>query len=128
MYLIVLFGALMMALSATIIIWPGAWADGIVRFSQWRWFHPFEVLTRLAFGIAFLKFGPLTANPATMEVIGWVLVAVGIGLALTPPSLHRKFALWSAHAFRHIFRPAGIATLLFGGFIVLSALRGYSPT
>ncbi|NND45676.1 MAG: hypothetical protein HKN58_10155 [Xanthomonadales bacterium] len=124
MYFIAIFGMLMMVFSIAIIINPTAWAEAIVRFSQWRWFHPFEIVSRLAFGAAFLRWGSETAHPALMQVIGWVLLAVGLGLALTPPSQHRRFAAWSAGAFHKVFRPAGIGSLLFGAFITWSAYRG----
>ena len=124
MYLIAFFGALMVLLSVVMIINPGYWARGIVTFSQAAWFHPFEILSRLAFGAIFINFADQTRYPTLVSVIGYLLVAVGVGLSLTPPSKHRQFAVWSAKKFKPFFRPSGAASLVFGMFLIYAALWG----
>ncbi len=122
MYLIAFFGALMVALSCVMILSPKAWSDGIVRFSEKPYFHPFEVLSRILFGVVFIAFADQTRYPTLNTAIGYLLTLVGLGLLLTPPSQHRRFAVWSAKRFRHVFRPAGLASLVFGMFIVYTAM------
>ncbi len=124
MFLIALFGALLMVLSIIMIIRPSAFAAGIVRFSQMRYFHLFEIISRLLAGVAFICFADDTAYPGLTGVMGWVLLGVGIGLILTPSTLHRRFAVWSAMSFRNLFRPAGVASLAFGAYIVYTAVMG----
>jgi hypothetical protein len=124
MYFIAFFGALMAILSVVMIINPGYWARGIVTFSQAAWFHPFEILSRLVFGVLFINFADQTRYPTLILIIGYVLVAVAVGLSLTPPSKHRRFALWSAKKFEPFFRPSGVASLAFGVFLVYVALGG----
>lgn len=122
MYAIAFFGALMMAFSIWMISQPDAWADAIVRFSEKPYFHPFEIISRIIFGVIFLRFAEQTLYPQLMTIIGYVLIAVGIGLTFTPPSRHRQFAVWSAEKFKNTFRPAGFASLAFGGFLIYAAL------
>ena len=55
--------------------------------------------------------------------IGYLLVAVALGLTLTPPLKHKQFAVWSAHKFIKIFRYAGIFSLLFGAFLIYASLK-----
>lgn len=126
MYLIAFFGALMILLSAVMVVNPAYWSEGIVRFSQKPYFHPFEILSRLIFGAIFIVFSDQTFYPVIMLVVGYLLVAVGAGLLITPPSKHKQFAVWSAQKFKQTFRPAGAISLAFGVFIVYSAIRGSS--
>ncbi len=122
MYLIAFFGVLMVALSCVMIASPKAWSDGIVKFSEKPYFHPFEVISRILFGIIFIAFADQTRYPTMNSTIGYLLTLVGVGLLLTPPVRHRRFAVWSAERFRHIFRPAGLVSLVFGMFIVYTAI------
>ncbi len=124
MYGIAFFGLLMAALSGSMISNPDGFARGIVRFSEARYFHAFEILSRLAFGAVFLVYSDQTQFPTTMRVVGLLLVAVGAGLLLTPPARHRQYAVWSADRFRRLFRPAGVLSMAFGVFIVYAALTG----
>jgi hypothetical protein len=106
------------------IINPEYWSAGIVKFSEKRWFHPFEIVSRFAFGLVFVVFANQTLYPQLMSFIGYLLIAVSAGLLSTPPSTHRKFAVWSAERFRNLFRPLGFVSLLFGAFLIFAALRG----
>lgn len=124
MYVILVFGALTILISAVIIARPAYWSEAIVHFSEWRYFHPFEIITRLAMGGLFIIFAQDTAYPTAITIIGAVILAVGLGLMITPPSLHRRFALWSAEKFHPAFRPLGVGSLLFGLFLIYAALHG----
>jgi len=125
-YLIALFGVLLVLFSVVMMANPGCWSRGIVKFSELDYFHPFEILSRLLFGVIFITFADQTLYPVMMSVIGYVLVAVGIGLSLTPPSKHRRLAVWSAQRFKSVFRPAGALSFVFGIFIIYAALCGTS--
>ncbi|WP_456424661.1 hypothetical protein [Rhodocaloribacter sp.] len=124
MYIIALFGILMVLFSAVMVIAPEYWSSGIVRFSEKAYFHPFEILSRLGFGVIFIVYSEQTLFPDVMLGIGYLLAAVGSGLLITPPSQHKRFAVWSAQKFKRTFRPAGVISLAFGVFIVYAALRG----
>jgi len=122
MYAIACFGILMMLISAVMVINPEYWSDGIVRFSEKTYFHPFEILSRLGFGTILIVFSDQTLYPSVMLGVGYLLVAVGIGLLITPPSKHKQFAVWSAKKFKNVFRPAGIGSFFFGVFLIYAAV------
>jgi uncharacterized protein YjeT (DUF2065 family) len=113
----------MIILSSVMIINPAVWADGIVKFSEKSWFHPFEIISRFAFGLAFVFFAEQTLYPKLIKVIGFGLILVSIGLLFTPPSKHRQFALWSAQKFRNKFRFFGFFSLLFGVVLIYTAVQ-----
>lgn len=123
MYIVAFFGFLLMILSFLMIINPEYWADGIVRFSEKSWFHPFEIISRFVFGLAFVMFAGETLFPKLITAIGYLLILVSFALLFTPPSKHRQFALWSAQKFKNKFRPLGFISLVFGAFLIYTAIK-----
>lgn len=124
MYAIAFFGFLMILLSAVMVVAPDYWSNGIVRFSRAKYFHAFEIVSRLGFGAIFVAFSEQTRYPAVISVFGYLMLAVGVGLLIAGPSRHKQFAVWSAAKFTNIFRPAGIVSIMFGIFIAYGALTG----
>lgn len=124
MYAIAFFGILMILLSAVMAIDPDNWSNGILRYSRMKYFHGFEIVSRLFFGATFILFAEPTLYPTVMSAVGYLLLAVGLGLLVAGPSRHRQFAVWSAWKFNKTFRPAGILSAAFGVFIVYGALMG----
>lgn len=111
MYLIAVFGLLMMVLSLTMVIKPDSFSAGIITFSEKPYFHLFEISSRIIAGLIFVAFAADTVFPRVISIIGFALIFVGVGLALTPPRVHRKFAVWSANEFRDKFRLIGIVSV-----------------
>ena len=123
MFVISFFGFLMVLLSLIMIVKPDYWADGIIKFSEKSWFHPFEIITRFVFGLLFVLYAAQTPYPNLILIIGYLLILVSIGLLFTPPSKHKQFAVWSAHKFKDKFRMFGFVSLLFGAFLFYLALK-----
>ncbi len=121
MYLIAAFGFLMMLLSLAMAAKPDSFSKGIIWFSEKSYFHLFEIVSRIAAGIIFVNFSEDTLFPKIISFIGYGLILVGSGLALTPPRLHRKYAVWSAHNFRSKFRLIGIASVPLSMFLIYVA-------
>lgn len=124
MYFIAFFGFLVVLLSLVMIAVPDYFAEGIVSFSRKRWFHPFEIITRFAFGLAFVLFADQTLYPNLMIFIGCLLIAVSFGLFFMPVSKHKEFAAWSANKFKKLFRFMGFGSLAFGVFLIYASVRG----
>ena len=124
MYAIAFFGILMILLSAVMVIDPDNWSNGILKFSQMTYFHGFEIVSRLFFGAIFIAFSEQTLYPAVIGALGYLMVAVGVGLLMAGSSRHKQFAVWTARKFNKTFRPAGIVSIVFGVFIVYAALMG----
>ena len=85
MILITGFGLMMMALSLLMIISPHAFSKGIIRFSQLTYFHIFEMMSRLFFGVVFVYYSPLTLAPT-------------INVVLLPPF----YVLWAQKNIEHL--------------------------
>jgi hypothetical protein len=126
MYFIAASGLLMMCLSVVMVVNPNYWADGIVNFSTKPYFHRFEVISRLITGLIFVLFNKSTLYPQLILGIGYLLIVVGFGLLMTGSVKHRKFAVWSAHKCKNIFRPAGIGSFIFGMFLIYLSTMGVS--
>ncbi len=122
MYSIALFGSILAAISLVMVAKPDAWARCIVRYSRMRYMHVLEILIRVGFGVLFLRFADDAKFPLTMKIIGYILLAVGVGLTLTPPSSHRRFAVWSVEKFSRYFRRAGLVSFAFGVFLIYTAI------
>lgn len=114
----------MLLLSVLMVIDPGGWSNGILKFSRMPYFHVFEIVSRLSFGIIFIAYAQQTLYPVVISAFGYLMVAVSVGLLVAGSSRHKQFANWSAKKFRRTFRPAGMVSTVFGAFIIYSALMG----
>ena len=101
---------------------PEAWSNGIISFSRKSYFHPFEIGSRLAFGLIFITYADQTLYPRVILAIGYLLIGASLVLLIMLPSRHRQFAVWSASKFRHAFRPAGIFGAAAGAFIFFASI------
>ncbi len=122
MYAILVYGLLIIAVSLFMIVKPDRWVELATRYCEFRYMHPIEIAIAVGFGLPFIVFAGESAFPTFFKVFGYVLVAVGIGLMLTPPSIHRRFGIWSLKKMERLFRPAGVVSLAFGAFLVYAAV------
>ncbi len=122
MFAIVLFGVGMAAISVVMVARPEAWAQAVLRFTRMPYMHPFEIVTRIGFGALFVTYADHSKFPTFIGVFGYLLLAVGLGLLVTPPSYHRRFGVWSVEKFSKYFRVAGLASLAFGIFLIYAAI------
>ena len=122
MYFIAAFGLLMLLFSLTMLFRPYAFAQGIIHFSEQSYFHPFEIISRLIAGSVFVAYASETQFPLLFKVIGVVLLMVGAGLALTPPRLHKKFAVQSANSCRNYFSVIGLVSVVLAVALIYAAV------
>lgn len=122
MYFIASFGILMMLLSTIMVINPSYFSKGIISFSEKRYFHLFEICSRIITGIIFVIYSKETLYPSIFNAIGYILIVVGIGLSITPPKFHKEFAVWSANKFRNKFRLIGIISVPISLALVYAAI------
>ncbi len=121
MWLLTFFGALMMLLSLLMINSPPAFSRAIVHFSQQTYFHIFEILSRLLFGVSFIDYAPSTRAVLIHTLFGGLMVFSAIVLLIIGAEKHRAFAGWSVAKFCPIFPIAGLCSLLFGSYIIYTA-------
>ncbi|ASP47520.1 hypothetical protein [Cognaticolwellia beringensis] len=118
MWLLSFFGLLMMVISLVMIKNPQTFATGIIKFSQQTYFHVFEILSRLFFGVVFVYYSPLTLAPIMNATLGYLMLLVAILLLVIGADKHRTFALWSAEKFSTTFRVSGFFSFIFGSYII----------
>jgi hypothetical protein len=114
-------GLLTVVLSLIMIVNPKGWARGILAFAAWRWFHIFEITSRLALGGVLLYFAGQTLYPTVIRVLGGLFLFAGVFLIFMGSKRHREFADRVAE-YVWLYRPAGIAALTFGAFVIYAAL------
>lgn len=124
MYFIALFGFIMICLSLIMIVNPNYWSNGIINFSRKPYFHWFEVFSRLISGLIFVFYSQSTLYPQLVMSLGYLFIVVGFGLVIIGSVKHRKFAVWSAHKFKSTFRIAGLASFIFGNFLIYISTIG----
>ncbi len=122
MLAVLLFGAGMAAISLGMVARPEACGRAILRFTQMRYMHPFEILTRIGFGLVFVTYADESRFPTLISILGYLLLAVGLGLLLTPPSYHRRFGVWSVERLSTYFRVAGLGSFAFGVLLIYAAV------
>ncbi|MCW8878318.1 MAG: hypothetical protein OQJ89_11960 [Kangiellaceae bacterium] len=119
---VVIFGSLMMFFSLIMIANPTYWGEVIVRFSLKSWFHWFEVVSRLTFAVLFFLAAQYSPFPNLILTMSYLLFFVSAFLLIMAPKRHKAFAVWSAKSFNKWFRPLGVLSLGFGGFLVYISL------
>ena len=120
MYAIAAIGMLTIILSSIMVASPAAWSRGILTFAEKPYFHIAEIVSRLGLGGVLLFFSSSTLYPLLIKIVGCVFVFAGVFLILAGEKRLREFAVRSA-TFTKIFRPAGIAGVLFGALVVYIA-------
>ena len=124
MYLIASFGVLMVFICILMASNPKRFSARIVRFSEKKWFHIFEILSRASAGAIFIIYSSTTLYPSVFRALGYVLIIVAMGLVILAPKRHKKFALWAARSFENKFRSIGILSIPLGVLIIYIALGG----
>ena len=122
MFAIGVFGVGMVGISLALMARPDASAEAALRFVRLPYFHPFEIVTRLGFGVLFVLYADQSKFPTVIRVFGYILVAVGLALMVTPPSYHRRFGIWSVDKFSKYCRVAGLGSLAFGVLLVYAVI------
>lgn len=117
-------GALMALISLWMALKPTSFADGVAAFSGWRWFHAFEVLSRLAIGAAFVLLNDAFDYPTFATGLGYLLIAVGFGLVVLGRTRHERFARYTATLGAGVLRPAGAVGVALGVLLAYLALQG----
>lgn len=124
MYFIAAFALLMLFFSLIMLLKPFAFAQCIITFSEQPYFHPLEIISRLMAGGVFVAYADDTQYPVLFNLLGLVLLLVALGLALTPPGLHKQFAVQSAVRCKNYFRFIGVFSVSVS-FALLYAAVGH---
>ncbi|MCT8987857.1 hypothetical protein [Shewanella phaeophyticola] len=121
--LISLWGVSICCFGLFMLFKPEAFSSAIVTFSHQRYFHYFEIISRLAIGAVLLLGADQTRYPLVFEFIGNLLFMVAILLVFMTEKHHKIFAVKAAKQGLAWFRPAGLAALLFGIWTIYVTLN-----
>lgn len=114
-------GLLTIIMSTIMIVSPAGWSRGITAFAARPYFHIFEITSRLILGGVLFYFAGAVMYPLFIKMVGGLFLFAGIFLIAIGSKRHRAFAERSA-TFTNVFRPAGIAGVIFGAFIIYIAI------
>lgn len=120
---IAVFGGLFIVICLWMAMRPNHFKKQLAVFSQWSYFHIFEVTARFLMALCFWYFAEATRQPMFMMVIAWLLVIVTVSLILVGEKKHRNFTVWvveRCHAY--FFQLAGASMWPFGLWLILTVL------
>ena len=100
---------------------PKGFSRGLAAFAEKSWFHIFEIVTRIALGAVLIAFAASSSYPNLLFGLGCLFVFAGVILIVMGSRRHREFAAKSA-GFGWLFRPAGVAGILFGSFLLYTVI------
>ncbi|MCF7689246.1 MAG: hypothetical protein K9M98_10315 [Cephaloticoccus sp.] len=115
---IILFGLITTVLGLWMILKPQLWLELAVRYCRLPYMHPLEILIRLGFGYLFITYAADTRFPTIISYAGYLLVAVGVGLAFLRPSYHRHIGITMIQRIGPWFRFTGLVVLPVGIFLI----------
>ena len=121
MYAIIAIGLLTIGLSSIMLFNPKGFSRGLAAFAEKSWFHIFEIVTRIALGAVLIAFAASSSYPNLLFGLGCLFVFAGVILIVMGSRRHREFAAKSA-GFGWLFRPAGVAGILFGSFLLYTVI------
>ncbi|MDX1443421.1 MAG: hypothetical protein R3270_06530 [Gammaproteobacteria bacterium] len=108
MIIVTLIAAGFLGISLAMLFRPETYYRVAMRYVQWRWMAPVESASRGALGVLLLFAADTAAYPRVVNGLGWLMLFIGVGLALVPPAQHRRFGVWVVNRIRPWLRPLGV--------------------
>lgn len=107
MFIVLLIALGFLAISLVMLLQPQKYYSNAMRYVQWRWMAPVEAASRGGLGVLLLFAADTAAHPRVINALGWLMVFIGVGLALVPWAQHRRFGVWVVNRIRPWLRPLG---------------------
>jgi len=121
---VVLAGLYLVALAIASLLAPGRVEHFLSCLVGSAAAHYSELGIRLVVGGSFLVHSPNMLFPPVFRLFGWILVMTTVLLLAVPWRWHHRFAQQTVpYAVRHL-RLFGLASVVLGGFILTSVIRG----
>ncbi|MDX1554622.1 MAG: hypothetical protein R3212_01205 [Xanthomonadales bacterium] len=118
MHVILVFGALIFVIGATVLVKPELVFGHIRRHSDSLGIHVVAVVVRLALGWALIVYSAESRFPVTLQVLGWLTVVVAVTLAVMGRSNFTRLIHWAMSLVDRFGRIAGALAMVLGGFLV----------
>ncbi|MBX2879650.1 MAG: hypothetical protein KTR32_06955 [Granulosicoccus sp.] len=96
---------------------------GFLRtYSEYPLVHVVAVVVRLLIGALLVMYSGESKFPVAIEVLGWIIIAAGIVLAVMGRANFRKLLHWVLIHLAPYGRIFGVVAFIFGGFLVYAFL------
>ncbi len=122
MILIALYGLMIVLISLWMIVSPQSCVGRAIAYCRSPFMHPVDIGLSLVFGSVFVYYANQTAFPVPIKGFGLLLLAVGTGLIVVPPSLHQRYGVWSIEKTAPHWRWLAVFSLLAGLFFIYAGL------
>lgn len=122
--IIILAGFYLLGLAGLAFAAPARAARFLGSFASSASAHYLELAIRLAVGAALLQYALHMLYPSLFLLIGWVLVITTILLLAIPWQWHHRIAKRAVPLATAQLGLFGLGSAVFGGFVLVSALRG----
>ncbi len=110
---------------AVVMVWSPARATLFLSgFASSAFTHYLELVLRLIAGGAILLSASQMLFSGFFVIFGWVLVVTAVGLFAVPWQWHHRFAQRTVPYATRNLRLVAVASFIFGGFILASAILG----
>jgi uncharacterized membrane protein YidH (DUF202 family) len=120
--LIILFCVLITAMAAWLLVRPEGLTRFLLRNAGRTWMHVLAAGVRIVLGALLVLYADQSRFPVVLAVIGWFAIAVGVVLALIPPSRFQRLIEWALERFSAYTRVAAAAAVAFGLFLIYAVL------
>jgi len=122
--LVLLTGLYLIGLAVGLFLSPARATRFLGGFASSAFTHYLELVLRLIAGVALLLSAPRMLFSGFFIIFGWILVVTTVGLFAIPWRWHHRFAQWSIPRATRSLRLIGIASFVFGGFVLASVILG----
>lgn len=122
--LVLLTGLYLVGLAAVSLLAPGRASHFLLGLAGSAPAHYLELLLRFVAGGAIVLYAPHMLFSDFFVLFGWTIVITTIALLAVPWQWHQRFARQAVpHAVRNLGL-VGIASLAFGGFVLVAVVLG----
>lgn len=115
-----IFAALMCLAGLVLLVDPRRVLDPMERNAERIELHYSAVLVRIALGLLLLMTADVSRYPTAIEVLGGLSIAAALVLALIGRRRFVRLMRWALGIAVPLGRPAGLAALAFGGFLLFA--------
>jgi hypothetical protein len=112
--IVVIAAMYLLALGGAALVRPEYARQFLGAHATTRTLHFTESGLRILAGAAFIITAPHAAFTPAFLLLGWVLVASSVALAIVPWRLHQRFAAWSVPQAMHYLPLIGVASIACG--------------
>lgn len=118
LYLIIVFGLLMIAVAMLMWSRPVAFLNGMRRWSGTASLQLLAVVVRLILGFALITYAGQSRFPLVLQIIGVLSVITALVFAAVPRRYFERLIGWLLDRFESRVRAAAVLPFLFGVFLI----------